>query len=773
MAKTVSLDGKPGRNDLCACSSGKKYKHCCLRSAVVSGSGPRSTAQLLQQALLLQQQGRLDEAGSLYGEILRLEPRHSQALHFTGLVAHQRGQQAAALHFMSLAIVEDPSNPTFFLNLAEVQIAQGATGEAIANFHKAAELDPRSPAAWSGLGHALLRQGRLVEAASALSKALSLSPESPEIVNSLGTVLQRLGRLEQAAVCYRKAIALRPAYAEAHNNLGNALELLGRLSEGIVSYRQALLLNPAYAAAHCNLGNALRADGRLDEAIESCERAIALQPELAEAHLNLGNAYRQQGLLDRAVSCYERGISVDAAYAPTYNNLAETLRELGNLQKARETFETALSLRPDFSTAFSNLLYLHAFTRDVSPAVELELARRWERTLLTDAERAAARARSGAAAGVFPALGRTGRKLRIGIVSAELGSHAVAQFLEPFIEQLDRSRFRLTLFPTAERCCQRAAHLRELADDYVPLVRVPDAEAAERIRSEQIDVLIDTTGHTFGCRLGIFAHRAAPVQCTYIGYWSTTGLTEMDWFLTDLYCPAACDAHFSEGLWRLPRLALCYAGDASLPESGWSPDPEGTLWLGSFNKYAKVREETLGLWARVLLALPEARLLLEDRAANEQENHSRILRTLGMHGVAADRVEFVPFSPGHERHMMLYDRLDIALDTIPFNSGTTCFDALWMGVPLVALEGNWVGGVIASSALRALGREDWVAATDEQYVSVVCSLARDVAGRTASRRTQRARMSASPLCDAKTLTRSLEDGFEAMYDRWLICGART
>jgi predicted O-linked N-acetylglucosamine transferase (SPINDLY family) len=173
------------------------------------------------------------------------------------------------------------------------------------------------------------------------------------------------------------------------------------------------------------------------------------------------------------------------------------------------------------------------------------------------------------------------------------------------------------------------------------------------------------------------------------------------------------------------------------------------------------------LWARVLQALPEAKLLLEDRGANEAETHQRILMTLASHGVAGDRVEFATAIPDHEQHMILYDRLDVALDTIPFNSGTTAFDALWMGVPLVALEGSWSGGRIASSALRALGREEWIAQSEEQYVSIVRSLIEDVQSRVQSRKTQRARMAASPLCDAKGLARAFEDAFEAMFDRWL------
>jgi protein O-GlcNAc transferase len=259
-------------------------------------------------------------------------------------------------------------------------------------------------------------------------------------------------------------------------------------------------------------------------------------------------------------------------------------------------------------------------------------------------------------------------------------------------------------------------------------------------------------------------HRAAPVQCTYIGYWSTTGLSEMDWIIVDPFFLPSMEAHFTERVWRLPRVAACYRGDPSLPESSWIPDADGTIWLGSFNKYGKIRRDTLCLWAKVLCALPEAKLLLEDRVPCEEETHRRILATLLEQGVSAERVTFVPPIEDHQRHMALYDRLDIALDTIPFNSGTTAFDALWMGVPMVALEGNWTGGRLVSAALKAFDHWDWVAQNEEQYVSIVCSLARDVDGRKRLRKSQRSRMAASPLCDANDIARSLEEALEAMYD---------
>jgi protein O-GlcNAc transferase len=738
-----------------------------------TGSTSSRTSHPLPLALRHHQNGRLSEAEELYLQILRAEPEHADALHYLGLIAHQRGRSEMAVGLMTRAIEKEPGRAVYFVNLGQVWETSGELDKAVANYRKATSLDPDLEAAFHKLGDALLKQGQLAEAAASYGRALSIQPDSPETINSLGSALYEAGRLEQSIVCYQKAIALKADYAEAYNNLGIVFGCLGRFDEAIASWNRALCYKPALAAAHSNLGGTLVARGEVQQAVESLCRAIELEPGLAEAHLNLGNAYRAQGLLTQAMVAYERSIPLSANPASAYNNLAETLRDQGRLEKAVESYEKALLAKPDFAAARSNLLYLYAFTRYISAEAERTQAEAWEKSVLNDDERAAARKRAPPDAGVFRVRLRPGRQLRLGIVSAELGSHAVAQFLEPLLRELDRRRFHLTLFPTSRRFCSRAQEFRNLADSYISVAELSDAAAADRIRSAQIDVLMDTTAHTFGGRLGIFAHRAAPVQCTYIGYWSTTGLTEMDWFFADPHFARSVEAHFTEGLWWLPRLFHCYQGEAALRESAWVPDPQGTIWLGSLNRFNKMREETLGLWAKVLHGLPEAKLILEDGAIHEEETHRRILNTLSGHGVPEERVCFIPFLAGHERHMALYDRLDIALDTVPFNGGTTTFDALWMGVPVVALEGNWVGGMWGSSVLKAFDRPEWVARDQNEYVSIVCSLAHDVAGRTEQRKSQRSRMMLSPLCDAKEMARCMEDALDGMYDLWMAGGRST
>jgi len=396
-----------------------------------------------------------------------------------------------------------------------------------------------------------------------------------------------------------------------------------------------------------------------------------------------------------------------------------------------------------------------------SPDFRLNGVYRFRGDSLNENERAAARNIT------FSNAPRASRKLKVGVVSAEIGQHAVAEFLEPFLEQVNRNAFHITLYPTTTKQGSRVERFKKLADEFKPLEKIPDRRAAELIRSDQIDILIDTTAHLNGCRLGIFAHRAAPVQCHYIGYHGSTGLSEMDWFISDGdLLPPAYDSHFRESIWRLPRLWIAYRGDTSLPGSKWKPSEDGTIWLGSFNNLSKVREQSLALWARVMNALPDSKLLLKDGKAADGSVRERITTELGRVGISAERIEFASKVPDWHAHMQLYDRLDIALDPIPLNSGTTAFDALWMGVPLVALEGDWMGARMTSAILNALGKPEWVAQNEDDYVDIITTLARDVSGRKSLRSEQRTLMANSPLCDAKDLTGALQSAFEEMFDLW-------
>lgn len=619
---------------------------------------------------------------------------------------------------------------------------------------------PRDPYTYKQLGSILAQQQRSEESLTALRGALALNPNDHEIINAIGFVLVDLGKLQEAVLSYQQAIAIKPNFPEAHFNLGIALRDLGKLPEAEASYREALRLKPSYPKAYNNLGVALMEQGLLEDAVSAYRKAISLEPSHAKAHNNLGNALNRLGRSTEAEPSYRQAISLDPRYADALANLGATLKDLGRLDEAEQTFRSALKLNPSDANIFSNLIFSLAYTGRMSPDEVKRTAQGWEQAVLTETERASARTQQ------FAHRVRRGRALRIGILSAELGQHAVAYFLLPWLRALSPERITPLLYSTRPRFESQIEAFNALGVPLVSLVGMTDADAAARIRSDGVDVLLDTSGHTSHNRLGIIARRAAPVQCHYIGYFGTTGLSEMDYFIGDnKLTPPALDAAFTERVWRLPRPWLAYAPLENAPSPDWQGGDD-ILWLGSFNNLTKVREESLQLWARVLIALPQACLLLKDAKAEDVSTQTRIRTTLKHAGVNPERVYFAPRVASWSEHMARYNQIDIALDTIPLNSGTTGFDALWMGVPLVTLAGDWMGGRMGAAILSGIGRAEWIAHDEEEYVAKVVALAQDVETRRALRTSQREQMRRSPLCDGVGLARALEKTFEQMFDHW-------
>ncbi|MBM3202666.1 tetratricopeptide repeat protein, partial [Candidatus Woesearchaeota archaeon] len=702
----------------------------------------------LEQALGLHRQGRVAEAEVRYRALLRSDPAHFDTLQLLGTLLAQRGALEEALTLLDRALLIQADR-------AEIHYNRGII---------------------------LQNMGHLEQARMGYRDALSHDPHHLQARNNLGLVCERLGDLEAALESYERVLALKPDYAEVHCNKGNVLRRLERLPEAQACYEQATRLNPGYAEAWHNLANSLKQQGQLEQARRGYEKALGLDPDHAEARFGLGNVLNALGCFDEAMTQYEAAIRQQPDTAETCNdrispkgdrarpdrsgfadvqvNQGNLYKDMGRLDAAEASYRQALSLCPHHPLYRSNLLFLMAYCPERQSLQQYrDEAIRWEIMSLSEPERCSARARH------FVTPSRQGRPLRVGVLSAEFSQHAVACFLNAWLGKLDRRRFRLFLYSTRPFTDDKTRVFKARADVWCPLHELDDESAAARIRSDQIDILIETSGHTANNRLGIVARRVAPVQCHYTGYFATTGLTEMDYFLADeVLVPASLDDQFVERVWRLPRPWLAYAPLEEAPRSAWQPSPAGRICLGSFNNLVKVREPCLELWARVLKALPEAWLLLKDGRALDESSQHRIREALFHRGVEAERVVFAGRTASWPEHMALYDQVDIALDTLPLNSGTTAFDALWMGVPLITLAGDHLAGRMGAAIVTGMGQADWVARDADDYIARVVALARDVPTRVALRHTQRERMQDSLLCDGVHLADILGQTFEHLFD---------
>lgn len=715
------------------------------------------------------------------------------------------------------ALKKHPRDLNTWLNLIELHLRQNQVAEALAAVERAMDATGGSaglqqlqqtlqtaqaiePAPWVAKLEQLTAHLEAGELDAALPLAESFTqrwPERSEVHYNHGQVLRALGQLEAAVAAYQRAIALNPEMSDAWHHLGLTQAGLGWLDAAEQSHREALHRSPERTELLETLGTFLGVLDRFDEAAECFERALEQKPDSPLLLVNLANALRGMNAFERAETIYQQVMAlqpdnwqvllslassqaqrrdyaqalatltearrIEPESAAIYQVYARVLMESGALDESEVAYRKALSLDPHSGNLRSNMLVAMGFTAHWPPAQMRAMAEEWETAALSEAERAETRTR------VFAVAPRPGRKLRLGLLSAELGQHPVGYFLRPWLRALDRERFEVWMYPSRRRRDQdhQVQLFRDLADHWTPLTGLTDRQAAARIRQDQIDILIDTTGHDADRRLGVIAQRSAPVQCHYIGYFATTGLSQMDYFIADaVLVPPEHDAHFTEQVWRLPRTRYAYEPLEEAPEPRWWPDPDGQLWVGSFNNLVKAREASLALWAKVLHALPEARLALKSNKGADHITQQRILDTLRAHGIPGERVAFMNWVPSWAEHMDYYNRLDVALDSVPFNSATTGFDALWMGCPLVTLAGDQLAGRQAASLLTGLGRPEWIATDAEDYVRLAVALARDRAGRRQIRATQREQMRASELCDGAGLARALEAAFEAMYERW-------
>ena len=633
---------------------------------------------------------------------------------------------------------------------------QGNSIEACAAFQRAAEIDPNSAPFHYNLGIARQNLGYLEEAATSYRRALELKPDHVNALTNLGTLLVAQMQLDEAVACCRRALELTPNDAEVHNNLGAALFEQGKAEEAAACYRRALALRPDYPEANNNLGVALHRQGKFDEAIACYRRTLERNLNDPMAHNFLGAALQAQRKLDEAIACYRQALALNPDYAAAHNNLGAALFEQGDVDAAIACGRRALELMPDDAGAHSSLIFMMYYHPHYDSQAIHDECRRWNQRHAEPLRRS-----------IRPHLNSRDpdRKLRIGYVSPDFYDHVLSCFTIPLLANHDRRQFEIYCYANVKAPDAVTEQVRRFAAVWRDTVGLSDQRLAELIREDRIDILVELTMHAENNRLLVFARKPAPVQVAWLGINGTTGLSTIDYRLTDPYLdpPGPGDAVYSEKSLRLPDTFWCYRPLIDPPAVNPLPFDQNGYWtFGCLNNFVKVNDGTLELWAKVLRAVPGSRLLL---LAPQGQARNRVSAKLKHEGIAEDRLEFCERTtrPGY---FQLYSKIDFCLDTTPYNSHTTSLDAFTMGVPTVTLIGRTVVGREGWSQLRNLGLGELAATTAEQFVEIAISLANDPPRLRRLRETLRPRMIASPLMDADRFARNIEQAFREMWRAW-------
>ena len=569
-------------------------------------------------------------------------------------------------------------------------------------------------------GAAALERGDLPGAREAFEAAVERDPSHHEGWHQLGLVHFRAHRHDDAVYAIERALSEGAEDPRVYTNLGTVLQNMRRLDEALERYRQALKLDPNRVSAHTNCAAILMARFAHAEAEGHLRHVLRLEPAHGNAWNNLGVLCRDTLRLDEAVEAFGRAMETSADPSMAHSNRLLTLNYLPSLS-AQEVFEE------------------HVAFGEAQAGEPREL----------------------------PIRSREGEVLRIGYVSGDLRRHSVAFFFEPVLAAHDRARFHVTCYSNDERRDAVTVGLEALADAWRDIAHLSHDAVRELIQQDEIDILVDLSGHSAKNRLPVFASRAAPVQATWLGYPNTTGLEQMDYRLTDSIAdPESADAIHTERLVRLSGGFHCYRPAAGSPGVGPLPAGEGAPFtFGSFNNLLKATDDVLVCWATVLRAVPGSRLLLKAYQLESAEARDHVLQVLGEHGVAADRVILEGWAAGFEDHLAQYHRVDLALDPFPYNGTTTTLEALWMGVPTVTLAGDRHAGRVGASLMTHVGLKSFVADSLERYVALAAFLASDIERLAKLRRSMRQALLASGLCDSARFARELERAYDGFVGR--------
>jgi protein O-GlcNAc transferase len=683
---------------------------------------PTTIDQAMEIALQHHQAGRLAEAEQIYRQVLSIQPDQSDALHLLGYLAGQIGRFDAAVDLMTRAI----------------------------------KIKPIFPEAYNNLGNTLWQSGRIDEAILIFQVALAQKPDYPEAYNNLGIALVDKGQFSHAILALNQAIKLRPDFAPSHSNLAFALTKSGRFNEAIAACHRALQLNPNHAEAYNNLGIALLERGQIDDAMDDYKKALAIKPNYPDAYGNMGVALQGKGQLDEAAAMFHRAISINPNYSLAHYNLGNVLKDQGKISEAIDSYRNALKLKPNDAAMHSGLilnLHLHP---DFDAAQILSEVRQWSlHHELPLKSQIVAHSNDPS----------PNRKLKIGYVSADFKNHPVASFILPLLAHHDSQNFEAYCYSAVKLPDDITEKARRLSAHWQNIVPLSGPELAEKIRQDQIDILIDLSLHTADNRLLTFARKPAPVQVTWLGYPGTTGLAAIDYRLTDAYLdpPGEHDNFYTEKSIRLPHMSCCYEPMRQAPDVNPLPAlSNGYLTFGSFNNFVKISPATLQLWRDLLIAIPDSRLILKSDPGSHLDNVRTFFES---GGISPGRINY-PGKVAGEDYFALFHKVDICLDPFPYSGHTTSLNSLWMGVPVITLAGKTAVGRGGVSILSNLGMPEWIASDPDQYIAIAKTHANDIPSLAKLRSELRHRLQSSPLMDARQFARDIESAYRQMWETW-------
>jgi predicted O-linked N-acetylglucosamine transferase (SPINDLY family) len=692
--------------------------------------------RLLAEGIAALNARKFETAQELGGQAASINADDADAWHLIGIALAGQGQHARAADAIARAIALNPASAQFHANLGNTEFEQGHYAEAIASYARAIELDASSEHARRLLGKACEKQ------------------------LDLGIEHHRADRFTEAKSCYESVLRGQPKRADALHLLGMIAFERRDYPTAIALLTQAIAITPSVPAFHASLGTVRRAQGQYAQALAAYESALKIEPDSALTLYYAAFCHRALRHYSAAHEAVTQSIALDGRLVAAHNLLGQIQRTTGHSEEATAAFRRALQIDPGNAPLHSNLLFSLNYQDSEPPASVFKEHLEWSTRQSGHGEQSRIAVKDLS----------TTRVLRVGYVSADLRSHSVSYFFEPLLEARDRSAVHVTCYANRADRDATTDRLRALSDEWRVIDGMKDDDALALVRNDQIDILVDLSGHTGRNRMPLFARRAAPIQVTYIGYPNTTGLATMDYRLTDAWADPVglTDQLHTEELVRLDGGCFCYRPPEDAPSVEEPPAIKaGRVTFGSFNNLAKINPALIAHWAAILHSVPDSQLMMKTKPLADGGVRDLVLQAFAHNGIGPDRLVLSGWATDTAGHLARYADVDIALDTFPYHGTTTTCEALWMGVPVVTCAGQIHASRVGVSLLSGIGLDELIASSMTAYIETAVSLARDIPRLTGLRSTLRARMASSAIMDKTRIARAVEGAFRTMWTRFV------
>ncbi len=717
--------------------------------------------KILARAAELYDAGNLEGAARECRRLLKSEPRETEALYLLGVISHQTGNQVLAEECMRRALAITPHHADCWNILGLATLVLGKDEEAAASFERAIELGD-SHHFCNNLGSLRKKQGRLDEALAAYRQALGRNPGFADTHFNLGSIYREKGEWQAAAECFRSAIEANPGDAEAWVNLAQALRALNRSEDAVQVLEKAIAQVAGNADLYCEWGDALGAAGRLENAIAAYTQALQLDPASARAWFSAGAAHSAREEDAAAIRYFEKALEIAPDWAAAQHDLAKALFNLGQVDEALDFFRKALAGdRPLLPLSMIALIIpgsSKAGNQDV-----LDARRAYARYL----PQATPKETTGEGSNQRSV--RT-RPIRIGYISSFFQFPNWMKPVWALVNHHDRSRFEVHLFSDAPASSIERGYRAHSQDHFHDITGIPNETVARSMEEAGIDILVDLNGYSKMPRLGLVAMHPAPVVVGWFNMYATSGISSYDYLIgDDVVIPAEEEKFYSEKILRVPGSYLTFEVGYPVPDVADSSrrgrDASGVFTFGCLASQYKITRDVVAAWCRILQEAPASRLILKNAKLGCAENQRYVRGLFEAQGIAQDRLRLEGPSD-HYEFLKTYGTIDLALDTFPYNGGTTTTEAIWQGVPVLAFRGDRWAARTSASLLEAGNLGRFVARSADDYIAQAIQFASFKGAEELSelRQDMRSTLRNSPACDTESFARNMEALYSKMFN---------